>query len=341
MPVLVIRVAILARDGVANAGLGMTLDILAAANRIAAGSPRPRATFAVEVLAVTRRHVATATGHRMQGDAVISDWKAKRGDIVVVPGITLPTPREMIAALEARETASVTEWLAAQWRAGATLAASCSATFLLAEAGLLDKKEATTSWFLAPLFRSRYSRVKLRSDHVLTRDGRLMCAGAAHAQADLTLAIVRERLGDPVADLCRRYLLLDERSSQTPYIHVHQFTATDPDLAAAEAWVRKNLAREFAIPDLARALALGPRTLARRIERAAGVSPIAFVQRIRAETALDLLRTAGLAFEEVAAQVGYRNAGALRRILRRETGRRVREIRGEKADQTAKLAAPT
>ena len=97
--------------------------------------------------------------------------------------------------------------------------------------------------------------------------------------------------------------------------------------------MQRHLAEDFAISDLAQAVALGARTLARRIRRATGASPIAFVQRIRVESALDLLRTNALPFDEIAERVGYRDPGALRRVLRRETGRSAREIRKDAAAQ--------
>lgn len=280
----------------------------------------------MQVLALRRTNIVTGTGLRVKADATISTWASRRADLVLVPGINLLTPEELLAAIADRDTCTAIDWLARQWRRGAIVAASCSSTFLLAETGLLDGREATTSWFLAPLFRSRYPGVHLRSDLVLTRDGRAWCAGASLAQADL--ALVAEKLGAADANRCRHFLMLDRRLSQTPYVLMRQLAVQDPTLRRAEEWVRRHLADEFAIPDLARAVALGTRTLARRVADATGVSPVAFVRRIRAESALELVQGTALSFEEVASRVGYRDPGALCKILRRETGRGVREIRG-------------
>jgi transcriptional regulator GlxA family with amidase domain len=327
-----IRVAILAYEGVLQTTLGVTLDILALANRIAEALERPRESrFSVRVLGVKRRAVRTGAGHVFQADSTISACPGADADVVLVPGMNLPTPQLLVPALASREGGAASAWLRAQWLGGATIGASCTATFLLAETRLLDGRMATTSWFLAPLFRSRYPAIELRSELLLTRDSRLLCAGAAMAQADLVLAVVAEKLGLTVAQRCMRYLLLDERSSQAHYALLHQLADQDPGATRAEAWVRRHLAEDFSIADLARAVALGPRTLARRIERATGVSPIAFVQRIRVEAALNLLQTTALSFDEIATRVGYADPGALRRLLRRETGRGAREIRSKAA----------
>jgi transcriptional regulator GlxA family with amidase domain len=323
-----IDVLILAYGGVLQTTLGVTLDILALANRLATDLDRPRGSrLSFHVLGIGRRSVPTGTGHPFRADGTITSWSRPRADVVLVPGVNLPTPQQLVPALGGREARAASAWLRAQWLGGATIGASCTGTFLLAETGLLDGRLATTSWFLAPLFRSRYPRVELRSELLLTRDSRLLCAGAAMAQADLALAVVADKLGPTVAQRCMRYLLLDERSSQGRYALMHQLATEDPATARAEAWVRRHLAEDFSIADVARAVALGPRTLARRIERATGVSPIAFVQRIRVESALGLLETTPLSFGEIATRVGYDDPGALRRLLRRETGRGAREIR--------------
>lgn len=325
-----IRIAVLACDNVLNASLGITLDVLSVANRVAAEVRKPaHQRFALSVLGVRRRAVVTSSGHVLRADATLATWSRRRADIVLVPGIHLRIPRaqELLPMLASRDTRAAVAWLQAQWRAGAVVAASCSSTFLLAEAGMLDGKVATTSWFLAPLFRARYPRVDLQAERMLTRDKRVLCAGASMAQSELALAVVTDTLGSAVADLCKRYLLLDERSSQQSYVLVQQLASQDDVAGRARAWVRRHLAEDFAIADLATAVALGPKTLARRIESATGASPIAFVQRIRVEAALDLLQTTTLSFDQIAVRVGYRDPSALRRILQRQLGRSAREIR--------------
>ena len=93
----------------------------------------------------------------------------------------------------------------------------------------------------------------------------------------------------------------------------------DPRIAKAEKWVRDNIARDFAIEELAEAVALAPRTFARRVAATCGVSPIQFVQRIRLETARFLLETTRLSVDEIARRVGYAEPSTLRRLIRRDT----------------------
>ncbi len=199
--------------------------------------------------------------------------------------------------------------LAESFEAGAALAASCASTFLLAEAGLLDGRRATTTWWLAPLFRHRYPRVELVTDRMVVADWPIATGGAAMAQMDLMLAVVGRFAGPGLARTCANYLLLEERRSQAPFMAITFLARQDPKIAKAEKWVRDNIGRDFAIEELAEAVALAPRTFARRIAATCGVSPIQFVQRIRIETARYLLETTRLSVEEIARQGGL--CGAL------------------------------
>jgi transcriptional regulator GlxA family with amidase domain len=100
---------------------------------------------------------------------------------------------------------------------------------------------------------------------------------------------------------------------------INYLASQDPRIAKAEKWVRDNISRDFAIEELADAVALAPRTFARRMAATCGVSPIQFVQRIRLETARFLLETTRLSVEQIAQKIGYAEPSTLRRLIRRDT----------------------
>lgn len=106
------------------------------------------------------------------------------------------------------------------FESGAMLAAPCASTFLLADTGLLDGRRATTTWWLAPLFRRRYPKVELVTDQIVVADWPIATGGAAMAQMDLMLAIVGRFAGPSLAKRCANYLLLDERHSQAPFMAI-------------------------------------------------------------------------------------------------------------------------
>jgi transcriptional regulator GlxA family with amidase domain len=169
--------------------------------------------------------------------------------------------------------------------------------------------------------------VKLSADQLVVVDGPFTTAGAAMAQMDLMLGIVAVCAGRRLADNCARYLLLDDRRSQSRYMALSHLAAQDPQVSQAEAWVRRRLGENFTVDDLAAAVGLSPRTFGRRVARVTGLSPIRFIQRLRIDTAVHLLETTRNSVENIAHRVGYAEASTLRRIMRRELKRSPAEIR--------------
>jgi transcriptional regulator GlxA family with amidase domain len=245
--------------------------------------------------------------------------ESRRAELVIVPGLGTWSAEEVEGKLKSSACRRAGDMLVEAFDSGATLAASCASTFLLAEAGLLDGRRATTTWWFAPLFRHRYPKVELVTDRMVVADWPIATGGAAMAQMDLMLAVVERFAGPSLAKTCANYLLLDERHSQAPFMAITYLAGQDAKIAKAEKWVRDNIGRDFTMEELAEAVALAPRTFARRIAAICGVSPIQFVQRIRIETARYLLETTHLSVEEIARQVGYAEPSTLRRLIRRDT----------------------
>ncbi len=305
------RITVLELPGRMASSAAITQDVLATANRVSLSAGRP-APFEVRTLS------CDGPGTRLV---------PARTDLVVVPGLGIDTEEALLARLAAQDCRRATHMLANAVRSGAAVAASCASTFLLAEAGLLAGRRATTTWWFAPLFHRRYPGVTLLTDQIVVADWPVATAGAAMAQMDLMLAVVARFAGAGLARACAGYLLLDDRRSQAPYMAITYLAGQDPVIAKAESWVRRNVARDFAVEDLARAMAMTPRTFARRVASTCGLSPIRFVRRIRIETARFLLETTKLPVEEVARRVGYADGSTLRRLMRSDTQRSPGEFR--------------
>jgi transcriptional regulator GlxA family with amidase domain len=242
------------------------------------------------------------------------------GDVLVLPGLGAATPREVAALLERTDVESGVALLARASAKGVLVAASCSATFVLAAAGLLDGRQATTTWWLGSTFSARFPRVTLRPDRMVVESSGVLTAGSAFAHADLMLAILAHTVSPSLAHLVARYLVLDERASQARYMVMDHLHRADPVVHALEAFVAKNLERQLSIHDMAKATRTSPRTLARRVEEALGTTPHRFAQRLRVARAVHLLETTERSVDEIAASVGYADPAAFRRIFRRETG---------------------
>jgi transcriptional regulator GlxA family with amidase domain len=317
------RVSVIALDGVLDGALGVTMDVLAAANRIAAAMGRPR-PFSVRLVSARSRLVSGA-GLRIEAQGRMAD--RGRPDIVVLPGLNVPSRNELEAALARPDVKAAQSYVVRQAARGALICAACSATFLCAEAGLLDGGVSTTSWWLAPVFRARYPGVDLRDDALVVDSGRVVTAGAALSQIDLMLWLVRRIAGPQVAELCVRYLVAGQRTSQAHHALVDHLLHDSEAVRRAEAYVRRNLERRVSVAEVARAAGTSPRTLTRRTQEAVGLSPVGFVRRLRAERAAHLLATTGESFDRIAARVGYDDPGTLRQLLRREFNATARGLR--------------
>jgi transcriptional regulator GlxA family with amidase domain len=197
---------------------------------------------------------------------------------------------------------------------------------VLAEAGLLDGEEATTTWWLAPLFRQRYPQVTLDESRMVVRSGATVTAGAAFSHIDMVLALVRQTSPE-LASLLAKYLVVDARPSQSAYAISDHLIHADPLVERFERWARSRLARGFSLDEAADALATSKRTLARRLQDTLGKTPLSYFQDLRVERAVPLLKTTDHNIERIAAMVGYADGVTLRTLLRRRLGRGVRELR--------------
>lgn len=307
-------------DGFFASGLSVTADVLATSNVISAAlAPGSHPVFRWSVRTVDGGPVRSSAGMELRADDVIDP---SAGEIVAVFGPGMADVGRVLADVARPDARALAPVLRAAHERGALVAASCSSTFLLAESGLLDGGEATTSWWLAPLFRSRYRAVRLRVDEIVCASGTVITAGAAMAQLDLSLGLVRRLIGHEVAHAVARYLVIDEaRNSQAPFLVMEHLTRHDELVARAEQWMGAHLDRSIELTDVARALACSERTLTRHFVAATGLSPVRFVRRLRLETAARLLATTALAVAEVAHQVGYDDERAFRRAFIAHFGR--------------------
>lgn len=220
-----------------------------------------------------------------------------------------PDPRSVAAVREAAA-------------AGKRIASICSGAFVLAEAGLLDGRSATTYHGLADELRDRYPALDLRGDVLYVQDGQFLTASGYAAGIDLCLHIIRTDYGAAVAnEVARQALVAPVRpGGQT------QFTQTplppERGIACADTrgWAMRHLDRPLTLTDLARHAGVSVRTLTRRFHAESGVSPLQWLLHQRVERAKELLETTTLPLDQVARACGLGTADSLRGHLVRRTG---------------------
>lgn len=318
------RIAILALDQFWTTGLSVMLDAFSLANNFSARQMGGAPYFNVSVVGV-RKRVRSGQGLSIPVKPITPDLKP---DWVVVPALNTGTPDLLLPALERPDVEEAGAQLLKWHSKGARIGASCIGTFLLAETGLLDQREATTTWWLSPLFRQRYPNVLLDESRMLVQSETVVTAGAAMGHLDLALWLIRT-VSPKLSSLVSRYLLADLRSLQSAYIIPNHLAQADPLILRFERWARENLKQGFSLQGAADALVTSPRTLQRRCDAVLGKSPLAYFQDLRVEHAQSLLHGSDVDIEAVAAEVGYADGATLRTLLRERLGRGVRDLRAD------------
>jgi transcriptional regulator GlxA family with amidase domain len=315
------KVNVLALDGVFDLGLAAVLDAFQTANELMEVAALAVPRFEVRIAAV-RKAVKTSQGLTVPVHA--APWRAP--DCVVVPAIGFKMPGPLETALARPDILDSGEVLR-QWdRREAMIATACIGTFVMAESGLLDRQHATTTWWLAPLFRRRYPQVLLDESNMIVKSGRYVTAGAALSHIDLALWLVRS-VSLKLAALTAKYLIVDSRPSQSAYALSDHLVHSDALVLRFESWARSRLKHGFSLEAAAEAVGASKRTLARRMQTVLGKSPLSYFQGLRVERAVHLLKTSNASVDEIATRVGYTEGSILRVLLRRRLGLGIKEIR--------------
>ena len=316
------HIHVLALNGVFDTGLATVLDAFDTANGLAERTGISSLRFEMKVVGL-RKTVITAQGLNVP---VTSAAHAQTPDAVVMPAINRTLPEPLMQALASGEVRDAGLVLRKWSGSGALTAAACVGTFVLAEAALLDGERATTTWWLASLFRQRYPRVELDETRLIVQSNAMVTAGAALGHLDLALSLIR-RASPELASLTAKYLVADARTSQAAYTIPGHLIHADPLVHKFERWARQRLAEGFSLDQAAADLATSKRTLARRMQSVLGKSPLEYFQDLRIERAVHRLETSQASVDQIAAEVGYAEGVTLRVLLRRKLGRGVREIR--------------
>lgn len=240
-------------------------------------------------------------------------------DIVMVPELAIG-PFQAVDGM-----APLAEWIRGAYQGGAMVASLCSGSMLLSETGLLDGEEATSHWGYCDVIQARHPQIKMRKDRVLVLAGdghRLITAGGFSSWHDLLLYLVGRVAGQEEARRLAKLFLLDwHTEGQLPFAALTVGRRhDDPLVTAAQLWAADNYDNPSPVAVMAAASGLTERSFLRRFRRATGQSPLDYIQTLRIEEAKQLLETTDMAFDDVAAEVGYNEPSAFRHLFRRLVG---------------------
>jgi transcriptional regulator GlxA family with amidase domain len=294
--VMLKKVVLLALPGVAPFEFGVVCEIFGI-DRSEMGGP----AFDFTIATADPGAVRTSLGFDMTITASLD--VAADADLIAVPAHTTahtdPRFLDVIRAAADR---------------GAWLLSVCSGAFVLAEAGVLDGKRATTHWMHTDRLAANYPAITVDPDVLFVEDGRVITSAGTAAGIDAALHLVRLEYGAAATNvIARRMVIPPQRDGgQAQYIPSPVQERCTDSLAAVTEWMLDNLAEDLSVDQMARRALMSSRTFARRFRDDLGATPAAWLNRQRILRAQQLLETTDLGFETVAAQTGFGTAAVLR-----------------------------
>ncbi|CAN7279966.1 GlxA family transcriptional regulator [Bradyrhizobium sp. LjRoot220] len=214
-------------------------------------------------------------------------------------------------------------------RRGVRVASVCSGAYVLAEAGLLDGRRATTHWQRTRHFVSTYPKVKLEADRIYTRDGNIWTSAGISAGIDLALAMILEDYGDEIAQKTAKQLVLYHRRSggQSQFSSLLELKAPTGRFGPLLAWAREHLDAPLTVEDMAEQAGMSSRHFTRAFIAETGTTPSKAVERLRIEVARQRVQSSSEAIERVAETTGFRDPERMRRAFIRAFGQPPQSLR--------------
>jgi len=312
-----LRVALVAIPDAVISTLAGIYDVMNGVSlmRLASMSQPP---FRIHIVGEEAGEVRLASGLPIRVQRSIDEVDAC--DIVIVPSLLIAP-----SGWEKGRYPRLLDWVRRMHRGGARICSACSGIFMLAETGLFDGADATVHFGYAREFSGLYPAVTIHPERVLVVSGRhedLITSGATATWHDMALYLIAHHAGATIAQtLARAFALQWHHEGLTPYIVFEgKRDHGDGEIQSAQAWLDKNFTVGNPVEEMIKRSRLAERTFKRRFAAATGLTPIAYVQRLRVEDAKRRLERTGVSVDEISWRVGYEDAAFFRRLFKRTTG---------------------
>jgi transcriptional regulator GlxA family with amidase domain len=270
--------------------------------------------FQLHLVAETKNSIHSFSGLKFTPHSTIS--ARKQYDLIYVPGF-VGDVNEVI-----RSEQKTIHWLGKINTGKRIITAACNGNFLIASAGLLNNKKATTHWSLVQKFKADYKKITLEPEKIIIDNGNVISAAGVTAYLNLALHLIQRFADTEIALACAKIFLVDSgRKIQTPY-QIFQFSKRHGDevIAKTQDWLENNYKEKISLTQLAALGNLSNKTLTRRFKKATGETPQLYIQKLRIENAKRLLETKDITFNEVTWEVGYNDVSSFHKAFKVETG---------------------
>jgi transcriptional regulator GlxA family with amidase domain len=313
-----LHVSLVALPEASVSTLAGILDVMNGPALLGLGEPGAQPPFRIEVVGESKGLMTLASGVPFEVSRSIDGIEAT--DIVIVPSVILS--RE---GWHTGRYPRLLKWVQRMHEGGAMLCSACSGIFLLAETGLFDGKDATVHFWYAHAFQSLYPKVPIHPERVLVISGlreELVCSGASTTWHDLVLYLTARHAGATIAqEVARMFALQWHHDGLAPYIVFEgRRDHGDGEILSAQQWLSRHFSVAHPVEEMIKRSRLAERTFKRRFSSATGLTPIAYVQRLRIEDAKRRLERTDAPVDEIGWRVGYEDPAFFRRLFKRTTG---------------------
>lgn len=304
-------IAVLTFDGAQSLDVTGPIEVFAAAALLKKmENPSAAPPYRVEILAAQPGPVQMGSGIRLVAERGFPSVRSGIDTLIVSGGDVFAAAGDM----------RLRQWLRTMAPRVRRLASVCSGSFILAEAGLLDGRRATTHWLGVDLMRQRYAQIAVDPDAIFVRDGHVYTSAGVTAGIDLALAMVEEDLGHALAlEVARRLVVFLKRPGGQSQFSSHLAAQAKPVgvLKDVPEWILDHLSSDLSVERLAARAGMSPRNFARVFTREMGTTPAKFVERARVDAARRGMEDGGLSLEDIAGRAGFSSAEHMRRTFRR------------------------
>lgn len=282
-------------------GVSLAAEMLSSAASLRSRNQQREKPFEIKLVAPTLKPPKVPAGLKLQPDITFDD--PQTFDVIILP------PMWGNPQVSIRQSPEIIPWLKHQYQQGAQLVATGTGVSWLAETGLLNNQVATTHWYYYEKFAARYPKVTLNRQASITAANGLFCTGSINSQSEMILYLIAENFGQKTANTIETHFGHEiSKSTQQPFYQIGGQVQFDESIALAQDWMKRNLPNTITAQNVADHCGLPLRSFNRKFKDQVGQSPHQYLQKIRMETAQQLLRDFGMSVQDVAEQVGYKDA---------------------------------
>ncbi|MFT5812996.1 MAG: transcriptional regulator GlxA family with amidase domain [Psychroserpens sp.] len=306
-----INIALLLYDHMLATSVSLPVEMLRAGEAVALQKNRHAPRLSIQMVAETIKPISTRALIKLLPDTDIDH--AQHPDFAFIPSLWR-NPRPTIA-----KHPKMLQWLSDIWGRGSTLIGGGTGVCFMAEAGILDYHPATTHWHYVEQFKRDYPKVDLKPDFFITQSERTYCAASVNALSDIVVHIIFQIYGQNAAQQVERNFSHEIRKPYEEQRYLEGAVDRHPDelISQIQFWLQTNLNAELTLNEIAQQFGISQRSLTRRFKIATGINATKYWQKLKIQTAKELLAASNLSIQEVAFQVGYQDQANFTRLFKK------------------------